>query len=310
MRTNDSMIDKLWVRESLKGPVSSIRTPFDKDGSIDFDGLWKAIDFNLVAGSKTMLLTAGDSHYDVLSDDEIIEITRAVVKHTNRRALVIAADRYYDTLQAVAFAKFCREIGVDVLMVMPPDWANSCVPETLAKHYAAVAEHIPVMLVTNVFIPRGETFGLQTLERTLAATTNVVAIKDDMCGTFARKMATLVYDKWAVFSGGWKQNHLEVHPYGCDGYLSGFISFKPEVAWRYWAAIQADDLRSAARVIREIELPYLKLISGFRGGLDAGIHATLEIFGICQRWRRAPYYNLDATEMEQLKEGIRKIGIL
>ena len=304
------MIDRAWVRDCLTGPIASIRTPFQRDGAIDCDGLRRAIDFNIAAGSRTMLLTAGDSHYFALSDDEIAEVTRVTVAHTARRAMVVAADRHFNTLQAVAFARFCRETGADVLMVMPPDWAASGTPETLAAHYAAVAVHIPVMLVTNVFIPRGEAFGLQTAERTLATVPNVVAVKDDMCGVFARKLALLAHDCWAVFAGGQKQNHLNMHPYGCDGYLSTFVTFRPEIARRYWAAIQGNDLPTAVEVIRDYDLPFFKLVMGVPGGFDAGIHAVLELAGVCQRWRRPPYYSLNDEEMERLGSALRQAGIL
>ena len=50
------------VRAALTGPIASIRTPFSRDGSIDYDGLRRMIDFDLEAGSKVSLLTAGDSH--------------------------------------------------------------------------------------------------------------------------------------------------------------------------------------------------------------------------------------------------------
>ncbi len=304
------MIDHSRVRELLTGPVSSIRTPFLQDGSLDLNGLRNAIDFNVAAGSRTMLLTAGDSHYFALSDEDITTVTSATVKHADRRAMVVAADRHYNTLQAIAFARYCREIGVDVLMVMPPDWAKSCTSESLSAHYAAIAEHIPVMIVTNVFIPRGEAFGLQTLELTLAATTNVVAIKDDMCGTFARKMAIMLHDRCAIVSGGQKQNHLDVHPYGCDGYLSTFVTFKPEISRRYWSAIERNEIPAAVQVIRDFDLPFFKLIGNAKGGFDAGIHAVLEICGICQRWRRPPYYSLNNAEMEQLENDMRTAGLL
>lgn len=304
------MIDLARVREALKGPVSSIRTPFLRGGAIDFDGLRRALDFNIAAGSGTMLLTAGDSHYFALSDDDIATVTRATVEHTARRAMVVAADRHYNTLQAVAFAKFCRGIGVDLLMVMPPDWAASCTPETLAAHYAAIAENIPVMLVTNVFFPRGESFGLKTIEQTLAAADGVIAIKDDICGTFGRQMALLARERCAILSGGQKQNHLDIHPYGCDGYLSTFITFKPAIARRYWSAIERNDVAAAADVIRDYDMPFFRLIGDVQGGFDAGIHAILELCGICQRWRRPPYYSLSDAEMGQLEKGLGRIGIL
>ena len=88
------MIDRDKVRESLTGPITSIRTPFRKDGTVNFDGLRSTLDFNIAAGSKTMLLTAGDSHYIALSDEEIAEVSRVVVEHTAKRAMVVTAENW------------------------------------------------------------------------------------------------------------------------------------------------------------------------------------------------------------------------
>ena len=298
------------MRARLSGPMPSLKTPFNRDGSIDFNGLRNLIDCNLAAGAKTLMLTAGDSHYVALSEREIAEVTRVTIQHNAGRALVIAADRYYNTAQAVEFAGFARDAGADLLMVMPPDWGGSCTPASLAEHYRTVAEVMPVMLVTNVFIARGAKFGLDTLKLVLSATDKVVAIKDDLCGEFARKMSVQVQDRWAVVSGGQKQNHLNNHPYGCDGYLSTFITFKPEIAHAYWQAISANNLPEARRIIRDYDFPFFELVMGLPGGFNAGIQAMLELKGIAQRWRRKPYHSLSDQELEVFAHGLRKIGLL
>jgi len=304
------MIDRDRVREALTGPITSIATPFNMDGSVDYESLCRILDFNIAAGSKTMLLTAGDSNLIVQSDQEIADVSKAVVDHTVGRAMVVTADRHFHTRQAVEFAKYAAEIGSDVHMVLPPDWAGSCTPETLRDHYAAVAEHIPVMLVTGVFIPRGEEFGLETLRMVADTVENVVAIKDDMHGRFVTRMALLVHDQWAVFTAGQKQDHLRVHPYGCDGYMSTMMSFKPEIAHAYWNAIETDDMPAAKAIIRDYDIPFFDLIMRSPGSFDAAIHGILEIFGISQRWRPPPYYNLNEAEMEKLKDGLRNIRLL
>jgi 4-hydroxy-tetrahydrodipicolinate synthase len=304
------MIDRDRVREALTGPISSIRTPFKKDGTVDFDGLRNTLDFNIEAGSKTMLLTAGDSHFIAMSDQDIADVSRVVVEHTAGRAMVVTGDRHYNTRQAVEFAKYAAEIGSDVHMVLPPDWAASCTRETLCEHYAQVAECMPVMLVTSVFSARGEDFGLRTLEMVKELVENVVAIKDDMLGPFARKMTLFVRDQWAVFSGGQKQNHLDLHPYGCDGFMSTFITFKPEITHRYWAAIQTNNVRDAATVIRDYDHPFFDLLKKSTGGFDAALHGVLEIFGICQRWRPPPYYSLSDEEIEKLEDALRGMMVL
>jgi len=304
------MISHEAVREALTGAVGSVRTPFHRDGTIDWDGLRNTIDFNINAGSKTVLLTAGDSHYFVLSDREIAEVTKVAAEHTAGRAMVVAADRHYGTAHAVEFAQYVRALGADVLMVMPPDWGQSFTMETLVEHYAAIARHIPVMVVTNVFIPRGIDFGIKTLQMLLDQVKGIVAIKDDYCGEFARKMALLVHDRWAVMSGGQKQNHLDALSYGCDGYLSTFISFSPEISRYYWEAITAKDLRTAQAMIKGYDMPFFDFISTLPGGFDAGMHGAMELFGIAPRWRRRPYHSLSEEEMGRLTDFFQKLALL
>src|ERR1051325_8153270 len=119
------------IRAALTGPLWSLCTPFRRDGEIDYEGLRKQIDFTIAAGCKTVLLTAGDSHYIILSDQEIADVTRKTIEYTGGRAMVVVAARYYGTSQAVEFAKYTRDLGADVFMVMAPDWGNSATPETL-----------------------------------------------------------------------------------------------------------------------------------------------------------------------------------
>jgi len=302
-------MDPTAVREALTGPVASQRIPFLRGGDIDWDGLTASIDFNIEAGTRTILLTYGDSLFSLLTDDEVARVTRFVCDRAAARAMVTAACHEYATPAAVEFAEYCREVGADVLMLMPPGWAASVTPETLREHFAAVGRQMPLMIVTNIFAPRGTQFGLRCIEELLSCD-GVVAVKDDMLGEFGRKMTLMVRDRWAVFAGGQKQNHLDLHPYGCGGYLSTFITFAPEIAHRYWSAVQGGDIAAAVRIIRDQDLPYFQHAMASQGGFDAVIHGAMELAGICGRWRRPPYYSLSDGEMERLAELLRGISAL
>jgi len=298
------------IRQHLSCPVASIRTPFNQDGSIDYKSLRNYVDFSINAGSKTMLITQGDSLLTLLSDEEVGEITRVVVEQTSGRAMVCDATNAWNTYKTINFAKYSRAVGADILMVLPPDWGHSSTPNTIVEHYAAAAEYMPVMVVTNVFTQRGIKFGLETLKLALEKVDGIAAVKDDICNDFARKMSVLVHDKWAVLAGGQKQHHLNAHPYGCDGYLSTFITFKPDIANKYWKAVQSNDIMIAKNIIKNYDFPYFDFISGLQGGFDAGMHGVYELFGIAKRWRRKPYYSLSDKEIGQLKEFLQVKKIL
>ena len=295
------MISREQVRHHLSGPIASLSTVFNRDGSIDYDGLRSLIDADISGGTKTILLTWGDSLFSLLTDDEIAEVTKVVVEHTGTRAMVVAADGTWWTGKTVEFAKYVRGLGADVLMVKPPIWAGSCTVDTFVDHYAAVAEHIPVMLVTNVFESNTE-LGLRTIERVCEEVDNVVAIKDDISGEFACKMTSMVHDKWAVFSGGNKQTYLNIIHYGAVGFMSSFVTFNPAVTNDYWGSIGRGEWEMAAKVISNHDWPFMEYICKLPGGFDSGIHGVLELYGIAQRWRRNPYRSMTDAEMEQLQD--------
>lgn len=303
-------MDRKEARKYFTGPIPSICTPFERNGEIDFDSVSNIIERNIEAGAKAIILTAGDSHYDCLSDEEIIQLTQFTCEKVRDRAVVVAADRYHATARAIEFARIARKIGADIVMCMPPDWANSCTPQTMAKHFVEVSKQLPVMIVTNRFMRRGAEFGLQTVSTALEDSEAVVAVKDDIGGAFARRLCLSAYGNCAIIAGGDKQWFLNMWPFGCDGYISLFITYLPSVANTFWDAVQEWDMETIRRIISEIEIPYWELISSFPGGFDSGLHGTLEVFGLAKRWRREPYYSLNNEELMQLKQFLIEKNLL
>jgi len=298
------------AKHHLTGPVMSLRTAFDETGEIDFEAVRRIIDTGIDGGTRTVMLTVGDSHYDCLSDDEISELTRVTIEQAAHRVMVIAADRYHSTERAVAFARYCRELGADMFMVLPPDWAGACTPESLAEHYAAVAGELPVMIVTNRFIARGIPFALETLERSTDLSTNILAVKDDMGGTFAQDLCMRFSERAAIVAGGQKRNHLNMYPYGCTGYLSTFSMYNPRFAQSYWKKIKSGDISGAARLISEKDAPFFQTIQKAKGGFDAAMHGMIELYGLGRRHRRRPYYTMADNELDDLRSLLKDLRLL
>ena len=139
------------------------------------------------------------------------------------------------------------------------------------------------------------------IQRAVAELPGIVAIKDDIGGEFARRVALMTHERWAVISGGLEQDHLSLHPYGCDGYMSWFMHFRPEIAHAYWRTIETGDQAGSARIIREYDYARFDFSESLGGGFDAMYHGAQEVFGIAGRWRRSPYESLSDEEMERLR---------
>ena len=306
-KTGKEMICREKVREALTGPIMSLRTPFKKNGEIDYRGVGNLIDFTIDGGTKTIITTYGDSLYSLLTDKEIVEITKFVVGHTAGRAMVVAADRDWGTVKAIEYAKYCREVGADILMTKPPNWAHSCTSDTLVEHYTAVAEHIPVMIVTNVFEGYSIAASMDIFRR-LRDVNRIYAVKDDLVGEFAKKLGVTVNDRMAVFCGGSKKYFLDARPYGCTGYFSIFIQIKPSISKDFWRAVETNDNIAIKKIMVDNMMPLWDYIGGHKGSFNAALHGMQELVGITERWIRKPYYSLNDVEMEKMKEFMMQKG--
>jgi len=102
-------------------------------------------------------------------------------------------------------------------MPLPPNWAGSCTEQSLVDYFEQVARVMPVMLVTA--IGPGVSVPLGAIRTLLERKTGIVAIKDDICGPYGRRLASLNAGRWAFLSGGRKEN-----PSRPDAVRGGWLS--------------------------------------------------------------------------------------
>lgn len=289
-----------YFREQVTGPVVSINTPFTRDGEIDYNGLRSFVDFAIDGGTKALLFTPGDSLYVALTDDEVAELTRVTAEHIGDRALFIAAGDFWWTGKTVEFGEYARSVGAGAYIAVPP--IRGTTVDELVRFYTTASEVLPVFILSGSLGAAGVDAALEAVNVLLDKAPNVVGFKEDFSSAFARPACLAAHERWAIFAGGQKQTHMDMHPYGCDGYMSVFMTYRPGVAHMYWRAIEEGDLTAAAEVIRDYDMPLMKhLYSAYPAGGDAGQHALLELAGICGRWRRKPLPDLTDADMERLK---------
>lgn len=298
-----------YFRQQVTGPVVSINTPFTREGGIDYAGLRRFVDFAIDAGTRALLYTPGDSLYMVLTDDEVAELTRVTAELIGGRALFIAAGDFWWTGKTLEFGAYARSVGADAFIAVPPIRGSTV--DELVDFYTAASEVLPLFILSGSLGAAGVEAALEAVNILLEKAPNVAGFKEDFCSAFARPACLAAHDRWAIFAGGQKQTHMDMHPYGCDGYMSVFMTYRPEVAHTYWGAIEKGDLPSAARVIRDYDMPLIKhLYSAYPAGGDAGQHALLEVAGICGRWRRKPLPDLTDADMETLEAFLHSRSLL
>ena len=304
-----SPMDRARFKHHFTGPLCSINTPFRSDGAIDYDGLRRFVDAAIAGGARTILFTPGDSLYAVLSEQEIADLTRATREHIGSRAMFLAAAGPWWQDQAVAFARYAAEIGADGVLASPP-FRGVTVRDSV-DYFLAVSRELPTVILSATLAPLGLGGALEAVRLLLAEGDRIVGFKEDYGPEFARPACLLSQGTWSNFAGGQKQTHLDMLPYGCDGYMSVLVVFKPEITRAYRSAVARGDLAAAAAVIRDYDMPMFDLMAAASpAGIDAAQHAMMELAGISGRWRRPPLSDYTDAELERLRTGLEELSLL
>lgn len=297
------------VRKAISGPICSIPTPFNaSDDSINYDAIANMIDFQIANGYEIIFLTPGNSHYNVLTDEEMLALGKFCVSYTKKRALVCCTEFGHTTKRMKEMTTALAEAGADLFLPFPAGWGDSVTPENLEQYYLECAKIIPLLLIFPAAVPAAS--AVNVIGNVLKQTDRVMAVKDDCCNNVSRQMAMQYSGQLAIFSGGQKQNFLNIYPYGATGYLSTIGMFRPDIAHSFYKACVENDFPEVTRVVRDIDIPYFQLVAKQPGAFDAGIHASMEAFGFGSRYRRAPYRTLTDEEYEQFKQGLRNLNLL
>ncbi len=105
---------------ALAGVYAIMATPFRDDGSIDFSGIDRLVDFELDAGvhGLTILGILGEAHK--LTEDERGRVVEAFVKRVNGRIPIVVGTSAPATDLAIRYSRQAQDLGATALMVAPP----------------------------------------------------------------------------------------------------------------------------------------------------------------------------------------------
>lgn len=119
--------------------LTAIVTPFDEDGSIDFDAFQRLANHLVDHGSDGIVVAGTTGEGPTLSDSERKDLIRAALEAVGERATVVAATGTYSTRHSIALTADADELGVDGFLVVTP-YYNKPPQRGIVAHFEAVAE--------------------------------------------------------------------------------------------------------------------------------------------------------------------------
>jgi len=282
----------------LRGVITAMATPFDRDGAVDFGAAGKLAAHLLEHGSSGLVVAGTTGEAATLSDEEQIDLLRAVRADVGPDALLICGSGTNDTRHSIGLTRAADEAGADAMLVVTP-YYNKPNPAGIKAHVEAVAAatdkpiilyNIPSRTVVNV--------GPDQLAE-LATIDNVVAVKqanDAELGPIAGLDVLAGND--GVFL-----RCLELGGPGGVTVASHIVG--PQMAAIH-ERFEAGDLE-AAREIDEGLRPIYEALAVTTNPMP--LKGALQMLGICSERMRLPMVPLDEGQREIVRGALEGAGL-
>nr|MCR5598106.1 4-hydroxy-tetrahydrodipicolinate synthase [Lachnospiraceae bacterium] len=185
------------------GAGVAIVTPFKEDGSIDYEGFAKNIEYQIAGGTDAIIVCGTTGEAATMTEEEHLDVIRYCIKVVNKRIPVIAGTGSNCTKTAIYLTKEAEEAGADAALVVTP-YYNKATQKGLKQHFEAVAKAVNIPLI--LYNIPGRTGGVNILPETMVAlceeNENIVGVKD-ATGNFSQlvKLMSLAKGKVDVYSG-------------------------------------------------------------------------------------------------------------
>ncbi|HEY7574529.1 MAG TPA: 4-hydroxy-tetrahydrodipicolinate synthase [Thermoanaerobaculia bacterium] len=209
---------KARSRVGWKGCGTSLVTPFDERGRIDFDAIGRLVSWQIDQGVNFLVSCGATGESATISGDERRAVTAAVVQAAAGRVPVVAGAGGNHTAKSVFWARDASKAGADGVLSVTPDSRPST--EGLFRHFSAIADAMDLpILVSNVPARTGTDLSVEAVLR-LAEIPNVVGLKESS-EDFAKiaKLAAVLPDGFLLFAGN-DVTALALLGVGADGLIS------------------------------------------------------------------------------------------
>lgn len=290
----------------FKGAGVAIVTPFNTDGSVNYDALGELLEFQIENHTDAIIICGTTGEASTLTDDEQISVIEYTVKKVNKRIPVIAGAGSNDTAHGMQLAKRAEEVGADGLLIVTP-YYNKTTQRGLVKYYKdmAGAVNIPIIMY-SVAGRTGVNIAPATVAE-LADVENIVAIKE-ASGNISQvaEIAALCGDKIDIYSG----NDDQIVPLlslGGKGVISVLSNVAPQYAHDMVQSYLDGDVKKAA----EMQLGAIDLCKKlFIEVNPIPVKEALAMMGKIGANFRAPLLEMADENREKLRESMKKFGLI
>lgn len=260
----------------VKGSIVALITPFNENGTVNFNKLGELIEFHIENKTDALLVLGTTGETPTLTHAEDDSVVKYTLEKVNKRIPVYVGAGSNSTETMATYCKKYEEMGADALLIIAP-YYNKANEEGMYLHFKTVADqvHIPC-IIYNVPGRTGCSISYDVVKR-LSTHENIAAIKEASGDiSYMAKVSRLASDTFQIYSG----NDDMIVPclsLGGSGVISVVANILPFETHDMVASYLAGDLDKA----RSIQLKYLDFINAlFIEPNPIPIKEAMNVFGM------------------------------
>jgi 4-hydroxy-tetrahydrodipicolinate synthase len=277
------------------------------DGSVDYPALRKLIDWHIAEGTDCIGVVGTTGESPTVSVEEHCEIIRVSVEQSAGRVPIMAGCGGNSTREAIALAKFAKQVGADCQLQVVP-YYNKPTQEGQYQHFKAIAEatgDLPIVLY-NVPGRSVADMAHDTVLR-LTQVPGIVGIKE-ATGNIERAQ-WLIKDapkEFSIYSGD-DPTAVALMLCGGHGNVSVTANVAPRLMHELCKAAIAGDVARAMEIQLKL-LPVHKTL--FLESNPIPVKWAVSRMGLSKPALRLPLTPLTASSQAALEQAMQTAGLL
>ena len=291
----------------ITGSIVALATPMHEDGSVDYPGLRKLIDWHIAEGTDCIGVVGTTGESPTVTVQEHHEIIRVSVEQAKGRVPIMAGCGANSTAEAIELAKFARSVGADCQLQVVP-YYNKPTQEGQYQHFKAIAEAVGDLPIILYNVPGRTVADMQhdTVLR-LAEVPGIVGIKE-ATGNIERAQWLIrdVPKGFSVYSGD-DPTAVALMLCGGQGNVSVTANIAPRLMHQLCMAAVKGDAASAMAIQRKL-MPVHKQL--FVEANPIPLKWAMARMGLCGPALRLPMTPLAAAHTAAVEAALRASGLV
>ncbi|WP_132188108.1 MULTISPECIES: 4-hydroxy-tetrahydrodipicolinate synthase [Kribbella] len=286
--------------------TTAMITPFRPDGSLDLEAAQRVATGLVDQGNDALIINGTTGEAPTTTDEEKVELVRAVLAAVGDRAQVLAGVGSNNTAHTVESAKAAEAAGAHGLLVVTP-YYNKPPQDGIKAHFTAVADAtgLPV-LVYDIPGRAGVPITTETL-LALSEHPRIVAVKDAK-GDVAGTTKVLANSDLAYYCGADELN-LAWLSIGAVG-IASVVAHVASPQYRGLIdAVVAGDLATAQQIDRRLVPAVEAIMTRTQGAIM--VKAALKLAGVIEHaTMRSPLIEATPEQLDWLTTDLKTAGLI